>query len=407
MPGKVRKYCAPRRIAFPLQILDIFVDLYAKARTSFASEPNHLPISDKPTILLMTAGHLGDALVLSYTFPLIRQRYPKAQIDVLAGSWCDPIWKNNSYIRRVIHLDHVSTNRSALSGKAKWQVFLKSTRSAITSLKDTVYDYSVDIRYSDSPMHFMLPFLQVKRKIGFGSRGMGGLLDDEFFLPDQEENNFDLLLMLLKPMGVSGAIRTVEPYFFHTPQSPRQLWSKLGQQVPESKTVLLCPESGSPVRMLSADYWTRLASRLLQEGRYSLVFSGQSAFTKALYERVRAENPSADKRLYSVVGQLTLDDLTNLSEQSTAAFTLDSLPMHLCCLGCPTVSFQKNGVGIQFFPIGNYPTLVIHNHDKSRMLRLDRPGADSEYVTEFDEAVLDRAMRWYRQLEDKPLAKSI
>lgn len=400
MLGKARKYCAPRRTAYPLQFLDIFVDIYAKARSRFAPGANSLPSSDNPSILLMTAGHLGDALVLSYTFPLIRQRYPTAQIDILAGSWCDPIWKHNPYIRRVVHLNHVSSNRSALSRIEKWQAFFRSTRSAIKSLENTVYDYSIDIRYSDSPMHFILPFLQVKRKIGFGSRGLGGLLDDEFFLPDQETNNFDLLLLLLKPMGVLGEIRTVEPYFSHAPQPPRQLWSKLGHRAPESKTIILCPESGSAVRMLSVDYWCQLATRLLQESPYGLVFSGQSEFTKALYERVREENPIAAKRLYSVVGQLTLEDLTSLSEQAVAAFTLDSLPMHLCCLGCPTVSFQKNGMGIQFFPIGRYPTLVIHNHYKSRMLSLDRPGSASEYVTEFDESVLDRAMQWLGRLEE-------
>ncbi|AKD56171.1 glycosyltransferase family 9 protein [Spirosoma radiotolerans] len=405
MPGKVRKYCAPRRIAYPLQFLDLFVDLYARGRTPSGLETYDTTRPDSPSILLMTAGHLGDALVLSYTFPLIRQRYPNAQIDILAGSWCDPVWRHNPYVRRVIHLNHASTNRSSLSRMEKWQAFFGSTRSAIKSLADTVYDYSVDIRYSDSPMHFILPFLKVKRRIGFGSRGMGGLLDDEFFLPDQETNNFDLLLMLLKPMGVEGELRTVKPYFFHPVQSPHQLWSKLGQRVPESKTILICPESGSPVRMLSVDYWCQLATRLLQESPYGLVFSGQREFTTALYERVRQENPTATERLYSVVGQLTLEDLISLSEQALAAFTLDSLPMHLCCLGCPTVSFQKNGMGIQFFPIGSHPTLVIHNHDQSRMLKLDRPESTSDYVTVFDDTVLDRAMQWFRMIEKQSQAK--
>lgn len=399
MPGKVRKYCAPRRIAYPLQFLDLFVDTYTRVRTHARPAPNGSASPDGPSILFMTAGHLGDALVLSYTFPLIRARYPNARIDVLAGSWCDPIWKHNPYVGRVVHLNHVSTNRSALSRIGKWQAFFKSTRSAIDLLNDTVYDYSVDIRYSDSPMHFVLPFLKVNRKIGFGSRGLGGLLDDEFFLPDQETNNFDLLLMLLRPLGVEGDLRTVEPYFCHPAQPPQHLWSKLGQRVPESKPILLCPESGSATRMFPADYWCQLATRLLQESPYDLVFSGQSEFTKSLYERVRQENPAAAERLYSVVGQLTLDDLMCLSEQAVAAFTLDSLPMHLCCLGCPTISFQKNGMGIQFFPIGNYPTLVIHNHFQSRMLTLDRPESTSEYVTVFDETVLDRALQWFRALE--------
>ncbi|GAB3769911.1 hypothetical protein GCM10028818_06840 [Spirosoma horti] len=399
MLGKVRKYCAPRRIAYPLQFLDLFVDNYVRGRTSTELKTHDTVEPDSPSILLMTAGHLGDALVLSYTFPLIRQRYPNAQIDILAGSWCDPIWRHNPYVRRVVHLNHVSTNRSTRSSMDKWQTFFKSTRSAIKSLEDEVYDYSVDIRYSDSPMHFILPFLKVKRKIGFGSRGLGGLLDNEFFLPDQETNNFDLLLMLLKPMGVEGELRTVKPYFFHPAQSAQQLWSKLGQPAPASKTILLCPESGSAIRMLSVDYWCQLATRLLAQSPYGLVFSGQSEFTTALYERVRQEHPTAADRLYSVVGQLTLDDLITLSEQALAAFTLDSLPMHLCCLGCPTVSFQKNGMGIQFFPIGSQSTLVIHNHDQSRMLQLDRPGSASEYVTVFDETVLDRAMRWFWMIE--------
>lgn len=401
MPGKVRKYCAPRRIAYPLQLLDLFVDAYARIRPTANLTSGNLSKPHSPSILFMTAGHLGDALVLSYTFPLIRQRYPNARIDVLAGSWCDPIWKHNPYIGRVIHLDHVSTNRSTLSRMEKWQVFFRSTRSAIKSLKNTVYDFSVDIRYSDSPMHFILPFLKVNRKIGFGSRGFGGLLDDEFFLPDQETNNFDLLLMLLRPMGIEGELRTVKPYFFHPAQPPQQLWTKLGQRVPESKPILFCPESGSPVRMFSADYWCQLATRLLQESPHGLVFSGQTEFTTALYERVRQENPTAAERLYSVVGQLTLEDLTSLSEQALAAFTLDSLPMHLCCLGCPTISFQKNGMGIQFFPIGSYPTLIIHNHYQSRTLTLDRPESTSNYVTVFDETVLDRALQWFWTLEEQ------
>ena len=102
------------------------------------------------------------------------------------------------------------------------------------------------------------------------------------------------------------------------------------------------------------------------------------------------------------VGTLNLSDMASLSEQAQAAFTLDSLPMHLCCLGCPTFSFQKNGMGIQFFPIASQPTLVLHNHQLSKELTLNRPGFESEYVAEFDKTVLDRAMKWFRHPEQTP-----
>ncbi|MBD2752365.1 glycosyltransferase family 9 protein [Spirosoma validum] len=396
MIGKPRKYCAPRSIAYPLQLLDVAVDHYAKG--SYSQRDFGLPDNDAPTILLMTSGHLGDALVLTYTFPLIRARYPNAQLDILAGSWCDPIWKDNPYIRRVIHLNHVTTNRRPISRWAKWSEFFQTTQSAIKTLRNTVYDYSVDIRFSDSPMHFVLPYLRVKRKIGYGTRGFGGLLDNEFFMPDEETHTFDLILQVLKPMGVEADLRTIKPHFFHPAVSSIQLWSKLNRTVPAQKPILICPESGADIRMLSVDYWAQLATRLLAESTNLLIFIGQKTFTTDLYERVLAMNLSEADRLVPAVGTLTIQDIASLSEQAEAAFTLDSLPMHLCCLGCPTVSFQKNGLGIQFFPIANYPTLVVHNHQLSRELTLDRPGFDSEYVSTFDIAVLDRAVQWFQKL---------
>ncbi|ADB36472.1 glycosyltransferase family 9 protein [Spirosoma linguale] len=401
MIGKARKYCAPRSIAYPLQLLDIVVDAYAGKS---ARRHDSLPVTDEPAILLMTSGHLGDALILSYTFPLIRQQYPNARIDILAGSWCDPIWQDNPYIRRVIHLNHVGTSRRPLSKLQKWRDFWQTTKAAVKTLSDTVYDYSVDIRFSDSPMHFVLPYLKVGRKIGYGTRGFGGLLDDEFFMPDGEVHNFDLILRLLKPMGIEASLKTVEPYFVHPPQSPEQLWAKLNSPVPANKPILICPESGDPVRMLSVDYWCRFATQLLQESPNPMVFSGQKAFTVEVYERVRDANPAAADRLIPAVNKLTLQDMASLSEQAYAAFTLDSLPMHLCCLGCPTLSFQKSGVGIQFFPIASKPTLVIHNHELSRSLTLDRPGFESEYVPVFDESVLNRALVWFRAIGEQSRA---
>ncbi len=399
MIGKSRKYCAPRSIAYPLQLLDFVVDGYAKG--SYKRRNYELSDNDKPSILMMTSGHLGDALILSYAFPLIRHKYPDAQIDVLAGSWCDPIWKDNPYIRRVIHLNHIGTSRRPISRLRKWQDFFQTTRAAIKSLSDTVYDYSVDIRFSSAPMHFVLPYLKIKRKIGYGTRGFGGLLDNEFFLPDKEVHNFDLILTLLKPMEIETDLQTVEPYFFHPLESPGQLWAKLDRPVPDTKIILICPESGDPIRMLSVDYWCEFVTRLLQESPCSLVFSGQQAFTTELYERVLSRNPNAANRLITAVGKLTLQDIASLSEQAQAAFTLDSLPMHLCCLGCPTLSFQKNGMGIQFFPISSQPTLVLHNHQLSRSLTLDRPDFEGDYVAAFDETVLDRAMQWFRAINER------
>ena len=390
MIGKVRKYCAPRSVAYPLQALDLVVDTYAR----LTRKRREKPATDHPTVLVMTSGHLGDALILSYTFPLIHQRYPGVQIDVVAGSWCDPIWANNSYIRRTVHVDHPSTNRRALTITQKWRVFGRTARAAVAQLSNKAYDYSIDIRFSSAPLHFLLPFLPVKRAIGFGSYGWGGLLNDEFFLPDGNFHNLSVISDLFGKMDVNVDVQTVVPYFPTGSLTIETVWEKLRLPVPDGPVVLLFPETGSPERELPTTFWHAVVARLLrQQPDTTLVFGGQTELTKRLYDTARQQYPAESHRLVSAVGALTIRELAALARQAWFAITLDSLPAHLCVIFCPTASFFNDGMWLQFFPIGNQPTFVFHNHPASRNLTLDRPGFVSAYVERFDEDVIDRALR--------------
>lgn len=401
MIGKSRKYCAPRSVAYPLRALDLVVDAYA----GLARKRQPTPVTNPPTVLVLTSGHLGDALILSYTFPLIQQRYPGAQIDVVAGSWCDPIWADNPYVRRVVHVDHPSTNRRASTMPEKWRVFGQTARAAIAQLRNDVYDYSVDIRFSSAPMHFLLPFLQVKQAIGFGTYGWGGLLDHEFFLPDGEFHNFTLISQLFEKMGVEADVQTVVPYFPTGQLTEQQVWNKLGVSAPDSQLVLLFPETGSPERELPSAFWHQLVVQLLDQWPDAIfVFIGQTPLTSQLYDAACQQHSAEANRFVSGVGKLSIKDLAMLARQATFAVTLDSLPAHLCVIFCPTVSFFNCGMGLQFFPIGNKPTLVYHNNRGSRDLTLDRPGFMSTYVERFDEVVIEKALRAVQTASVKTLS---
>jgi len=389
--GKARKYCAPRSVAYPLQVLDFWVDQYARgayAKRNFGSVDQ-----DRPKILVMTSGHLGDALIFSYAFPLIRQRYPDAIIDLVAGDWCDPILKGNPYIRRLIHLNHAGTNRRKISTLDKWRDHSRTMREAIRVLRTETYDYSLDIRFSDSPMHFLLPFIQVRHSIGFGSRGWGGLLDTELFLPDGEFHHFDLILRMLEYMDVKATMRSVTPYFAYPPVADKQALQKLELTEMHPPLALLFPETGEPKRTLPVAFWVELASRLLRETDYFLVGCGQTPFTSEVLEKLKENFPAEQHRIINAVGKLNLAELAALSKQARIAFTLESLPAHLGSIFCQTVSFYFNGTGLQFFPIANFPVLVVHDHLLSRSLTLDRPGFESIYVEQFDQKTLDWAMQ--------------
>lgn len=392
MIGKPRKYCAPRSVAYPLQLLDVVVDAYA--RTGYNRRGRDAPAPSPPRFLLMLSGHLGDALTLSYTFPLIRRAFPDCLIDVVAGDWCDPILTGNPYVRRLIHLNHANTNRRTISTLAKWRDHFGTTRMTIATLKDETYTASVDVRFSDSPLHFLLPFIRVQKAVGFGSRGMGGLLDEEFFLPDGEFHHMTVILDMLRAIGVRADLADVQPYFQFPDAARQSIRQKLPFLTDDRPLFLLFPESGAAGRFLPDAFWRELAGRLLTETDGVLLGCGQQPRTTELIRQIADEHSHKVSRIHEAVGKLNLNELAALSERATAALTLESLPAHLCSIFCPTVSFFYNGTGLQFFPLASHPALVLHNHRLSRDLTIDRPGFESRYVERFDADVQQQALDW-------------
>lgn len=395
MIGKSRKYCAPRRLSYPLWLMDLLVDIYAQ----FFYKRRARPKVDSPRFLILMSGHLGDALTMSYLFPLIQKTYPECSIDVVVGDWCDPILVHNPCIRRIIHLNHATTNRRNISKTAKWRDHIRTTRAAIKTLKNETYSAFIDLRFSDSPFLFLLPFLQVQKAVGFGTRGLGGLLDEEFFLPDREFHHLELLLDVLGAVGVKATLADINPYFNFPEKASQTLVQKLPFLNQAQPYILLCPESGAASRFLPNDFWIELAGKVLHQQQGLLIGCGQQNQTKELLQQIKMAYPTYQERVYDAVAQLNLNELAALSQKAAIAFTLESLPAHLCSIYCPTVSFFYNGTGLQFFPLSNFPILIFHNHVFSKNLTIERPGFLSQYVEAFDEDVIARAMDWVQTLD--------
>ena len=393
-----RKYCAPRRIAYPLTLLDLIVDAVVRPRA------RQVPLkpTDDVQILLMSSGHLGDTLILTYLFPLIRERYPNARLDVLAGDWCDPVLTNNPYVRRVIHWNHVGTNRKKISRFRKLRQHMGMMNAAIPVLREVAYDYSIDIRFSDSPMHQILPFIRVNHSIGFGTRGLGGLLDEELFLPDGEFHHLDLLLALLAKIDVHATLPDIKPYFLLQPAADVSLLTKLPMLTQADRPlILVCPESGAASRFLPVEFWNELLTNTLTQTEALLLMCGQLPGTTAMATKLRADCPDQAHRVVDATNQLTIQELAVLTAKATLAYTVDSFPAHLCAIFCPLITYYHNGMGIQFFPIANFDTLLFHNHYNSRDLQLNRPDYLTVYTEFFGQKVVALSLQKAAQLVNR------
>ena len=375
-----RYYSGTPRETIPMRLTDFFIDAYARW---FYKRRERGSISSSPKVLIASLGHMGDALTVSYLFPLIRQKYPHAIIDVITPTWCKAVNEDNPYIRQAIYLDHILSNRAKSSNWQKIKQFYATFKTAIAILKQEEYDYYIDVRTSNAVSHFILPFTKVKKAIGFNRRGQGGLLDVELTLPENTcFHHFDTYAALLKEMDIEAKLEDVKPYFYILPSIS---WETILPKLPsalEKPYIMLFPETGEPHRQMSLAFWADIVRKVLQESSYSVVFCGQTDLSARIINEI---NPSAgaSNRLLNASRLLSIQELALVATQAEYALTLDSFPEHLACIFCKTITIYRVS-GLPFFPIANFSTLLFHGHQPSVGIEYVRKNVEIHYYPETD-----------------------
>ena len=368
----MRNYCGTPRETIPFKIMDFFVDIYANIfyKKRKLAAINH----DAPRILIASLGHLGDALTVTYMFPLIKKTYPNATIDLLTAEWCEPVNLHNPYINQTTYINHLQTNRRKISSWEKLKDFYRTFREALPALCKANYDYYIDIRYTNAVAHFVLPFINVKKAYGFSRRALGGLLDKEFDVPTHEFHHFDMYFMLLREIGVKGTFTDIEPYF-SIPEGVifEKVQEKIG--LANEPFFMLFPEAGGKRRQLSVAFWAKLVEQILNENTINVLLCGQNTMSKQILNLV-ADN--CKNKVIDTSAKINIHEIAVLSQNAKFAVTLDSFPEHLCCIFCKTITIYK-GAGLPFFPLANFPVYLIHNHKPSIGLPFERKNVEVIY----------------------------
>lgn len=368
----MRNYCGTPRETIPFKIMDFFVDIYANL---FYKKRNLAPVNhDVPRILVASLGHLGDALTVTYMFPLIKKTYPNATIDLLTAQWCEPVNLHNPYVNQTIYIDHFQTNRRKISRWEKIKAFYRTFRQALPALRQDDYDYYIDIRYTDAVAHFVLPFIKVKKAYGFSRRALGGLLDKEFDVPTHEFHHFDMYFMLLREIGVKGTFTDIEPYF---PIPADVFFEKVQEKIglANEPFFMLFPEAGGERRQLSVAFWANLIEQILHKYAINVLLCGQNSMSKQILNLVA---DTFKNKVIDTSAKINIQEIAVLSQKAKFALTLDSFPEHFCCVFCKTITIYK-GAGLPFFPLANFPVYLIHNHKPSYGLPFERENVEIVY----------------------------
>jgi heptosyltransferase-3 len=191
-------------------------------------------------------------------------------------------------------------------------------------------------------------------------------LDVELDIPKEDiYHHFDTYAALLKEMGIEVKLEEVVPYFTINPGiSKKQIEQKLPSKL-SGPYVLLFPETGEEHRQMSSEFWAAIVGNVLNNSNCSFVLCGQTDLSARITKSIQeTTNSQFLERVVDASKRLSVQELAFLATGAEYALTLDSFPEHLCCIFCKTITIYKAS-GLPFYPIANFPVLLLHGHTLS------------------------------------------
>ena len=369
-----RDYCGNRPTKLRLLFIDFFVDFF---RSTFGDKRTKASVLPKK-ILLFNFGHLGDMLMMGYMINALKQNFPEIEIHLVAGSWCKDLTEKNELFDKIFYLNHHKTNRSSASKFAKFRLYLNDIFAFINTQKHQFYTHSFDFRYSGHNANILLPFLNIDKKIGFGTVGYGGFLDQEYFIPQQNSHTIDIQAQGLNSIGISINSKLIEPKIF----LPKDV-SNLFLLNIDSPFFMIFPEAGADIKMVNHEFWVRIINILVEKKvDAKIVICGLTEYSKELI--LKLSKKSCHENIVDAIGKLSILQINSLLQKSLGAITLDSFPAHLASAQTPTLCLFKDGFGLEYLPINKFPVVVIHNHTPSKNIKDFRPEMNIGYISSFE-----------------------
>ena len=293
--------------------------------THSASPSNAVPAPHR--LLVCVGGHMGDAVLASSVFPVLRDAYPDAAIGVLAPSWSLAVFENHPSIRWRHAFDHWKTNRSG-SALRRWRGYRRSAARAVAEIREVGYDIAIDLYPYFPNAARILSNAAVPICIGYTSGGGGPLYSHAVDWVDTSQHTVEQHLTLMGRF--LPELPSLSPRYDLPPIGPdaeergRRLLEHLG--IERRRYVVLHPGAGNARRQWPAHQWRDLIDRLRQNERdLRIVLTGQGSSDSAGIAEIRADDAS----LISACNQTSWGELRYLLGSAALVVGVESVAVQL------------------------------------------------------------------------------
>lgn len=265
-------------------------------------------ILDKKNILIIKLGGLGDLILATPSFRMLRKQFPQARISLLVDSKFEPLIEDCPYIDGLILFDRKKTRLFKL----------------IDDLKERDFDLSID--FKNNGLTHIIPWLaKIPFRYGFYKGLTGSLLNcPERLSRDIAEQPVKQQFRILQKLGVKKFEDELELWPYKEEDDfIEDTLSKKGTIKGDRLIGLALGASPEwPTKDWPIENFSRLTLKLLERG-FKVILLGLE------HSKEKVEKLPKDKGVVSLIGETNLGQLASLIKRLDCLVTADSAPMHV------------------------------------------------------------------------------
>jgi heptosyltransferase-2 len=280
-------------------------------------------------ILVRAANWVGDAVMSVPALQALRERYPGAQISILARPWVAGLYGREPFCDELIPYD-APRGWKGIGEKRRMAAELRKRRFDAAILLQNAFEAAAVVRWAGIPV-----------RIGYARDGRGWLLTHPIPVPARGEtprHQRFYYLELLKRARLIDCSGESEPIRLHGAAAAAIVGRERLERVFGSRVVGVSPGAayGGAKRWLP-ERFADAAIRVARERGAGVAIFG-SDLEAGICEIVRAKVEAAGVKCVSLAGATTLAEFIEMAAACDLFLTNDSGPMHIAsALGVPTV----------------------------------------------------------------------
>jgi heptosyltransferase-2 len=263
-------------------------------------------------ILIIAPSWVGDTVMAQPLFKRLHELHPQLQLDVYAPAWCLPLLERMPEV-----------NRAILNPFGHGQLNLKQRWQEAQKLKTAHYDQAIVL--PNSFKSALIPFFAgIPLRTGFVGEMRYCLLNDARQLDKEALPLMVERFVLLAEKKGASIHRPIAPLKLNSSDAQRNnVRQKLNLQS-DKPAVAFCPGAEyGPAKRWPADYFAKLAQKLIQHGYQIWIIGSQK--DAAIAEAIRKNAPEC----LNLCGKTALNEAIDLLSLADFIVTNDSGLMHV------------------------------------------------------------------------------